>query len=101
MRSIWKDRSLGSGHKRQWVKIWRMRVQMRARQIARICAMWMLIAHCLVAQTSAPPSAPPSNGEEIQLHTYLERAAEAMHKGDNPAAAKDLRLALKIDPHSL
>src|ERR1035438_5753734 len=78
-----------------------MRVQMRARQIVRICAMWTLMAHCLVAQTPAPSSTPPSNGEEIQLHTYLEQAAEAMHRGDNAAAVKDLRVALKIDPHSL
>src|ERR1700721_3273401 len=78
-----------------------MGVQMRVRQIVRICAMWMLTAHCVAAQTPAPPNTPPSNGDETQLHTYLEHAAEAMHKGDNAAAAKDLRLALKIDPHSL
>src|ERR1700723_2127652 len=78
-----------------------MRVQMRARQIVRICAIWMLIAHCVAAQTPAPPSTPPSNGDETQLPPYLEHAAEAMHQGDNAAAAKDLRLALKIDPHSL
>src|ERR1700722_3039978 len=78
-----------------------MRVQMRVRQIVRICAMWMLTAHCVAAQTPAPPNTPPSNGDETQLHTYLEHAAEAMHKGDNAAAAQFLRHALKIDPHSL
>src|SRR5580692_3863456 len=78
-----------------------MPVQMRARQIVRICAIWMLIAQGVAAQTPVPSSTPPSSGEETQLHTYLARAAEAMHKGDNTAAAKDLRLALKIDPHSL
>jgi Flp pilus assembly protein TadD len=35
------------------------------------------------------------------LHSYLEQAAEAMHKGDLASAAETLRLALAIDPHSL
>src|ERR1022692_20229 len=78
-----------------------MRVQMRAWQIARICAMWFLIVHWVAAQTQVPPNAPPPSGEGMQLHTCLEHAAEAMHKGDNAAAAEALRRALKIDPHSL
>ena len=63
--------------------------------------MWLLIAHCVLAQTQVPRNAPPPTDEEIQLHTYLEQAAEAMHKGDNEAAEQALRSALKIDPHSL
>ena len=78
-----------------------MQVQMRARQIARIYAMWLLIAHCLAAQTRVPSNTQPPSAEEIQLHTYLDHAAESMHKGDNDAAAEDLRRALKIDRHSL
>jgi Flp pilus assembly protein TadD len=35
------------------------------------------------------------------MHSYLEQAAEAMDKGDLPAAAETLRRALAIDPHSL
>jgi hypothetical protein len=35
------------------------------------------------------------------MHSYLEQAAEAMHKGDLPAVAETLRRALAIDPHSL
>ncbi|MGB9361955.1 MAG: tetratricopeptide repeat protein, partial [Candidatus Sulfotelmatobacter sp.] len=77
-----------------------MRVSIRALQSVRIYAMWLLIAYCVAAQTRVPPN-PPPNGEEIQLHSYLEQAAEAMHKGDNAAAAESLRRALKIDPHSI
>src|SRR6202044_1603199 len=78
-----------------------MQVRMRARHIARICAIWPLIAHCVAAQTQVSPNAQPPNAEEIQLHTYLDHAAESMHKGDNDAAAEYLRHALKIDPHSI
>src|ERR1700677_3738881 len=74
--------------------------QKPVRRIARICAIWLLIAHGVAAHPQVPPD-PQSNGMEVQLHTYLKDAAEAMHKGDNAAAAEDLRLALKIDPHSL
>ena len=62
-------------------------------------AIWLLIAHCVAAQTRAPGNS-LSDDAQIQLHTYLEDASEAMHKGDNAAAEKDLRRALKIDPHS-
>ena len=68
--------------------------------MATICAMWALIAHCAAGQTQARPD-PPSRGAEIQLHTYLQQASEAMHKNDNAVAAAALRHALKIDPHSL
>jgi tetratricopeptide (TPR) repeat protein len=74
---------------------------MRVRRIAGIYAMGLLIAHCVAAQSGMPSNTPPSNGEEIQLHSYLEHAAEAMHKGDNEAAAEALRRGLEIDPHSL
>ena len=85
----------------KWVRIQHMRLQMRVRRIAGIYAMGLLIAHCVAAQTGMPSNTPPSNGEEIQLHSYLEHAAEAMHKGDNEAAAEALRRGLEIDPHSL
>ena len=78
-----------------------MRKQMRASQIATVCAIWLLMAHCVPAQSQVPRNAPTPTSEEIQLHTYLEQAAEAMHKGDNAAAADALRGALKIDPHSI
>src|SRR6202041_778411 len=35
------------------------------------------------------------------LHACLERAAESMHQGELADAAKALRQALTIDPHSL
>src|ERR1700693_2242882 len=77
------------------------RPKVRARHIAGIYGTWLLIAYCVAAQTGLIPNTAPPNGAEIQLHTYLKHAAEAMHKGDNAAAAEDLRRALKIDPHSL
>src|ERR1700688_1779228 len=77
------------------------RPKVRARHIAGIYATWLLIAYCVAAQTGLIPNTAPPNGAEIQLHTYLKHAAEAMHKGDNAAAAEKLRRALKIDPHSL
>src|SRR5579864_9384576 len=43
----------------------------------------------------------PSNSAAVQLHSYLQQAAEAMHKGDLASAADSLRQALKIDPHSM
>ncbi|MFZ0954153.1 MAG: tetratricopeptide repeat protein, partial [Candidatus Sulfotelmatobacter sp.] len=78
-----------------------MQRQIRPWQIANICAMWLLIAHCVLAQTQLPHNAPTPTAEEIQLHTYLEQARDAMHKGDNAAAEEALRSALKIDPHSV
>ena len=76
-------------------------MQMRGWQIARIYAMWLLIAHCAVAQTRVPAEARSPNAQEVQLRTDLEQATEAMHKGDNAAAEQVLRHALKIDPHSI
>jgi Flp pilus assembly protein TadD len=79
-----------------------MRVQNCARQIARVFTVGLLGVHCLAAQRPVPPTAPAlSNAQQVQLHSYLEQAAEAMHKGDNAAAAEDLRSALKIDSHSI
>jgi hypothetical protein len=46
---------------------------------------------CVAAQTGAPGHSPPSIGAEIQLHSYLEHAAEAMHQGDLDSAARALR----------
>ena len=48
-----------------------------------------------------PPKTQPSKNKEAQLHACLERAADAMHKGELADAAKALRQALTIDPHSL
>ncbi len=45
---------------------------------------WLLIAHFVAAQTRQPLS----DGAQTQLHIYLEDASEAMHKGDNAAAAE-------------
>ena len=73
---------------------------MRARRIATICAIWVVITPYAAALTQVPPNSGSSSGE-TELHTYLEQAAEAMHKGDNAAAEGVLRRALKIDPHSL
>ena len=67
-------------------------------RIAAASAMWALVAHCAAAQTGVPTGDSPSNRSESQAHSYLERAAEAMHKGDNSAAEEALRQALKIDP---
>ncbi len=74
---------------------------MGVRRIVGICAMGLLIAHCLTAQTPTPPNTPLPNSAEMQLHSCLEHAAEAMHTGDNEAAAAALRRGLEIDPHSL
>src|SRR5258707_7588409 len=78
-----------------------MREQIRVRRMAKIYTMWLLLACCAAAQTGVPPNTPLPNGAEIQLHSYLEHATEAMHKGDNADAEETLRRALKIDPHSL
>src|SRR5579864_1402263 len=77
-----------------------MRVQMRARRIAAICAIWVVITLCAAAQTQGPTNS-TSSSQEAELHRYLEQAVEAMHKGDNAAATQAFRHALKIDPHSL
>src|SRR5271166_2774655 len=78
-----------------------MSVQIRARRMASIYLLWLSIACCLAAQTGSPPNTQASKSKEAQLHACLERAAEAMHKGELPAAAEALRQALTIDPHSL
>jgi len=88
-----------------------MSLQIRVGRIASIYLLWPLITYCLAAQTGSPPKTQPAKGTEAagtettgkdaQLHSCLERAAEAMHKGELPAAAEALRQALTIDPHSL
>jgi Flp pilus assembly protein TadD len=85
----------------RWVKICRMRMHLRAWEIVGSWAVWLMIVRCVAAQAGVQPNPPPPHGEEVQLHAYLRQAAEAMHKGDNLAAAEDLRRALKIDPHSI
>ena len=86
-----------------------MSLQIRVRRMASIL-LWLLIACCLAAQTGSPPKTQPKDieakgteatGTAAQLHSCLERAADAMHKGELPAAAEALRQALTIDPHSL
>src|SRR6202140_2083799 len=54
-----------------------------------------------LAGPSPPPTPPPAANTDVQLHSYLQQAAEAMHKGDLPSAADKFRRALEIDPHSL
>src|ERR1700683_5105086 len=78
-----------------------MSVQFRVPRMASIYLLWLLIACCLAAQTESPPKTQPSKSKEAQLHSELERAADAMHKGELADAAKALRQALTIDPHSL
>ncbi|MGA8214861.1 MAG: tetratricopeptide repeat protein [Candidatus Sulfotelmatobacter sp.] len=50
--------------------------------------------------TSSTETSPPT-ARELQLHACLEQATQAMHQGDNAAAAEAFRRALEIDPHSL
>jgi len=82
-----------------------MRVQIPVQQVARICALLPLIAGWAAAQAVSPDNTPPPKGAEVQqqadLHADLERAAEAMHKGQLASAAEALRQALIIDPHSI
>src|ERR1700722_3020487 len=78
-----------------------MSVQFRAPRVTSIYLPWLLIACCLAAQPGSPPKPQDSKTKEEQLHAGLERAAEAMHKGELADAAKALRQALTIDPHSL
>src|SRR5271154_761099 len=88
-----------------------MSLQIRVRRMASIYLLRLLIAGCLAAQTGSPPKTQPPKateaqgtetaGTEEQLHSCLEHAAEAMHKGELPAAEQALRQALSIDPHSL
>ena len=78
-----------------------MKVQTRLQRMASIYALLLLIAGYAAAQAGGPSNTPPPKGTEAQLHADLERAAEAMHKGELPSAAEALRQALTIDPHSL
>jgi Flp pilus assembly protein TadD len=89
-----------------------MRVEIRVRRMARIVGLSLLISGYAViagyaaAQTGAAPNSAPSKDADIQLrsdllHGDLERAAEAMHKGELASAEQALRHALTIDPHSI
>ncbi|MFY9978492.1 MAG: tetratricopeptide repeat protein, partial [Candidatus Sulfotelmatobacter sp.] len=87
-----------------------MPVQIRARRVPTIFIpiftfIFLSAALAFIPQGAAGLAQLTPNGvsrsAEVQLHTYLEEASEAMHKGDNAAAAAALRRALKIDPHSL
>ena len=75
--------------------------------MARIVGLSLLISGYAViagyapAQTGAAPNSAPSKDANIQLHGDLERAAEAMHKGELASAEQALRHALTIDPHSI
>jgi tetratricopeptide (TPR) repeat protein len=66
-----------------------------------LVAAWLLITLCASAQTATPPQATPSNPAGVRLQSYLNEAAEALHKGDLTSAADALRRALAVDPHSL
>lgn len=68
--------------------------------MAVACGICLRVAPCASAQNAPSPNAAASPAA-AQMHSYLEQAAEAMHKGDLPAAAETLRRALAIDPHSL
>ena len=81
-------------------KIWRMRVQVRCERMGSVFLVWLLISFSLAAQTGGPPAPSPTEAQ-VQLHADLERAADAMHKGELSVAAESLRQALRIDPHSL
>ena len=72
--------------------------------------LWIFAAACAVclfaqpgfpAQAVPPAEHAPSTSANAQLHSYLQQAAEAMHKGNLASAADNLRRALQIDPHSL
>ena len=77
-----------------------MTVQVRRERMGGIFLWLLLTPFVLAAQTGGSP-APPQKDAEVQLHADLERAAEAMHKGELSAAAEAFRQALRIDPHSL
>ena len=61
----------------------------------------LLAPSVALPQAASPVHAAPADAAEPQLHSYLEQAAEAMHKGDLASADEKLRSALRIDPHSL
>src|SRR5271169_3665633 len=69
--------------------------------MAAACAACLLSAPFATAQTAPPAHAAPASPAAAQVHTYLEQAAEAMHKGDLASAEETLRRALAIDPRSL
>jgi Tfp pilus assembly protein PilF len=69
--------------------------------MAAACAAFLLAPSTAPAQTAPPVHATPANPADVQLRSYLEQAAEAMHNGDLASAAEKLRRALGIDPHSL
>jgi Flp pilus assembly protein TadD len=63
-----------------------------------------IVAACMVstaAAQGAPQSGEAPANADVELHSYLQQATEAMHKGDLASAADKFRRALEIDPHSL
>jgi Tfp pilus assembly protein PilF len=66
-----------------------------------------MAAACLLGLSTASTHAAlqvhaqPANTRDVQFHSYLEQAAEAMQKGDLAPLLKKLRRALAIDPRSL
>jgi len=69
--------------------------------VVAVCAAWFLTVSGTSAQNTPAASAAPANPASIQLHSYLEEAAVAMHRGDLASAAGLLRRALVLDPNSL
>jgi tetratricopeptide (TPR) repeat protein len=63
--------------------------------------MVFLVVACFPSAQAAGTPSPDSSHASQQLHTYMEQAADAMHKGDLDVAAQNLRRALELDPHSL
>jgi Tfp pilus assembly protein PilF len=82
------------------VEIWCMKVPVLL-WMAAACAACLLAPTTAPAQGASPAHAVLTSPADVQLRSYLEQAAEAMHNGDLASAAEKLRRALGIDPHSL
>jgi len=64
-------------------------------------AVCVLAVSATLAQAAPQVRAAPPNSADVQLHSYLQQATGAMHRGDLESAAENFRRALKIDPRSL
>jgi len=94
MRELRDQRYTQRGGLVKRVKIWGMKVP-GSFWIGAVCATYLFTSCC------APAQAVPANSREVRLHSYLEQAAQAMHRGDLASAAENFRRALVVDPHSL
>ncbi len=66
-----------------------------------MCAAGLILRLDSSAQTAPATTGSDSNSSEARLHSYMEQAAEAMHKGDLVVAADALQHALALNPQSL